>query len=165
VPGARFFQTPRLRPPKTRARALNPAICDAYIVAHQLGRRFLEVFLLMTDLAQYLEEIVEPAVKDFEQNPTSRRHGFLACVTACHGVDYLAYPDDPRTLRQRFEHECSDFKVVNDVGHAFKHVFIGNPRQEKCRQRPAGPAPPRRPVRVARNSPRASRAREIGQKG
>ena len=30
--------------------------------------------------------------------------------------------------------------------------------QEKCRRRPAGPAPPRRRTRVALNSPRASRA-------
>jgi hypothetical protein len=79
----------------------------------------------MTDLAQYLEEIVEPTVKDFEQNPTSRRDAFLACVAVCHGVDYLAYPDDPRTLRQSFERESQDFKIVNDVGHTFKHVFIG----------------------------------------
>ncbi len=29
--------------------------------------------MLMSDLAQYLEEIVGPTVKDFEENPTSRR--------------------------------------------------------------------------------------------
>ena len=79
----------------------------------------------MSDLAQYLDEIVEPTIKDLEANPTSRRHAFLACVAACHGVDYLAYPDDPRTLRQQFTHQCVDFKIIDDVGHAFKHVVVG----------------------------------------
>jgi hypothetical protein len=79
----------------------------------------------MSDLAQYLEEIVEPTVKDFEANPTSRRYAFLACVAACHGVDYLAYPGDPRTLRQQFGHKSADFKIIDDVGHAFKHVVAG----------------------------------------
>jgi hypothetical protein len=80
----------------------------------------------MTDLELYLQEIVEPTVKDFEQHPTSRRHAFIACVAVCHGVDYLAYPKDPRALRQQFEHQSLDFKIANDVGHAFKHVVQGN---------------------------------------
>jgi hypothetical protein len=81
--------------------------------------------MLMTDLEQYLVEIVDPTVKDFEDNPTSRRHAFLACVTVCHAVDYLAYPEDPRTLRQQFEHQSPEFKIANDVCHAFKHVVQG----------------------------------------
>jgi hypothetical protein len=79
----------------------------------------------MTDLELYLQEIVEPTVKDFEQHPTSRRHAFLCCVAVCHGVDYLAYPKDPRALRQQFEHQSPDFKIANDVGHAFKRVIQG----------------------------------------
>jgi hypothetical protein len=81
--------------------------------------------MLMTDLEQYLTEIVDPTLKDLEQNPTSRRHAFLACVVACHAVDYLAFPQDPRTLRQQFERQSAEFKIVNDVGHAFKHVVQG----------------------------------------
>jgi hypothetical protein len=99
--------------------------------------------MLMSDLAQFLEEIVEPTITDFEKNPTSRRHAFLACVAACHGVDYLAYPDDPRTLRQQFEHQSREFKIVNDVGHAFKHVVQGRPTAPRMKasqvvQRPPG---------------------------
>lgn len=82
--------------------------------------------MLMTDLEQYLIEIVDPTLKDFEQNPTSRRHAFLACVATCHAVDYLAFPTGPRTLRQQFERQSPEFKVVNDVGHAFKHVVQGS---------------------------------------
>lgn len=81
--------------------------------------------MLMTDLEQYLAEIVVPTLKDFEANPLSRRHAFLACVTACHAVDYLAYPNGPRKLREQFERQSSDFKIVSDVGHAFKHVVQG----------------------------------------
>jgi hypothetical protein len=97
----------------------------------------------MSDLAQFLEEIVEPTIADFEKNPASRRHAFLACVAACHGVDYLAYPDDPRTLRQKFEHQSGTFKIVNDVGHAFKHVVQGRPTAPRMKasqvvQRPPG---------------------------
>ena len=99
--------------------------------------------MLMSDLVQYLEEIVEPTISDFEKNPTSRRHAFLACVAACHGVDYLAYPDDPRTLRQQFERQSPAFKIVNDVGHAFKHVVQGRPAAPRMKasqvvQRPPG---------------------------
>ena len=50
----------------------------------------------MKDLEWYLGEIVDPTLKDFEDNPSSRRHAFLACVVAfCHAVDYLAYPGRP----------------------------------------------------------------------
>jgi hypothetical protein len=34
----------------------------------------------MEDLERYLKEMVQPTVDDFEANPTSRRHAFLACV-------------------------------------------------------------------------------------
>jgi hypothetical protein len=46
----------------------------------------------MEDLKSYLDAIAEPTIKDFENNPTSVRHAFLACVAVFHGIDYLAYP-------------------------------------------------------------------------
>jgi hypothetical protein len=96
----------------------------------------------MTDLAQYLEEIVEPTVRDFEQNPTSRRHAFLACVAVCHGADYLAFPDDAGALRQRFEHQSREFKIANDVGHAFKHVVQGRRSDPRMKASEVIPRPP-----------------------
>ncbi len=78
----------------------------------------------MEDLARYLGDIVEPTVKDFENNPTSVRHAFLACVVVFHGVDYLAYPrTKPATLRQQFGRQSDAFKTVDRVAHAFKHVI------------------------------------------
>jgi hypothetical protein len=96
----------------------------------------------MTDLEQYLIEIVDPTLKDFEANPTSRRQAFLACVVAFHAVDYLAFPNDPRTLRQQFEHQSSAFKIVNDVGHAFKHVVQGRPSDPRLKQSEVISRPP-----------------------
>jgi hypothetical protein len=39
------------------------------------------------DYMRYLEEIVEPTVKEFEENPTSVRRAFLACVAVFHAVE------------------------------------------------------------------------------
>ena len=98
--------------------------------------------MLMTDLEQYLVEIVDPTLRDFEANPVSRRHAFLACVAACHAVDYLAYPNDPRTLRQQFAGRSPEFKIVNDVGHAFKHVVQGRPSEPRMKQSEVISRPP-----------------------
>jgi hypothetical protein len=38
---------------------------------------------------RYLDDIVEPTITDFENNPTSVRHAFLACVATFHTVDYI----------------------------------------------------------------------------
>jgi hypothetical protein len=84
----------------------------------------------MEDLERYLDEIAEPTIKDFEDNPTSVRHAFLACVAVFHGIDYLAYPRKrPSTLRQQFRSKSPAFKIVDDVAHAFKHVIAGNPEK------------------------------------
>jgi hypothetical protein len=96
----------------------------------------------MKDLEWYLVEIVDPTLKDFDEHPTSRRHAFLACVVTCHAVDYLAYPADPRSLRQQFEHQSAAFKLVNDVGHAFKHVVQGRPSAPRMKQSDVIQRPP-----------------------
>ena len=76
----------------------------------------------MEDLERYLEEIVVPTVKDFDEHPTSVRHAFLACVAAFHAVDYMAHPRKSRTLRQRWGNQSEAFRRVDEVAHAFKHV-------------------------------------------
>ena len=77
------------------------------------------------DLTRYLDEIVDPTIIDLENNRTSVRHTFLACVAVFHAIDYIAHPGKPRTLRQIFRKESSDFATVDDVAHAFKHVSAG----------------------------------------
>lgn len=79
----------------------------------------------MEDFVRYIHEIVEPTLRDFEENPSSVRHAFLACVVACHSVDYLTYPKRATQRRQAFVKRSADFKIVDDVAHAFKHVIVG----------------------------------------
>ena len=88
----------------------------------------------MEDMLRYLDKIVEPTIKDFEQNPTSVRHAFLACVATFHSIDYLAYPRKrPAMLRQKFGQRSPDFKIVDEVAHAFKHVVAGNRSRPKLK--------------------------------
>src|SRR5262245_31592580 len=82
----------------------------------------------MEDLVRYLDEIVEPTVKDMEAHPTSVRHAFLACVAVFHSIDHLAHPRKSRSLREQYKRESPDFALVDRVAHAFKHVVSGNPR-------------------------------------
>lgn len=76
----------------------------------------------MEDLQRYIREIVNPTVTEFTQHPASVRHGFMACVTLFHAVDYLAHPRKPQSLRQAWCKQSADFLVVDKVAHAFKHV-------------------------------------------
>jgi hypothetical protein len=80
----------------------------------------------MVDVQSYLDDIVVPTVSDFEGNPTSIRHAFLACVVVFHTVDYLASPKKARTIRQECCVGSADFKLVDDIAHAFKHVAVGH---------------------------------------
>jgi hypothetical protein len=75
----------------------------------------------------YMIEMVDPTINDFEANPGSRRHAFLACLATFHSIDYLAYPGKSANLRDRFRRENTDFAVIDRVAHAFKHVESGDP--------------------------------------
>jgi hypothetical protein len=83
----------------------------------------------MNDLQRYKKDFIVPTIEDFEKDPTSVRLAFLACVAAFHGVDYLAWPDKPSTLRQKLRKNAL-FNTVDEVAHAFKHVATSR-RQEK----------------------------------
>ena len=43
------------------------------------------------DLTRYLDEIVDPTIIDLENNRTSVRHTFLACVAVFHAIDRLSW--------------------------------------------------------------------------
>jgi hypothetical protein len=77
-------------------------------------------------LEQYLDLIVEPTFKDFERNPSSVRHAFLACVATFHAVDRAAYPSPPGNLRKTWRDESMEFIIVDMVAHHFKHVISGD---------------------------------------
>ena len=81
----------------------------------------------MEDLEQYIHEFVAPTVADFERNPSSVRHGFLACVVLFHAVDYLTYPKSSAGMRQKWRRKSADFALIDKVAHAFKHVATPSP--------------------------------------
>jgi len=112
----------------------------------------------MEDMVLYLEDIVTPTIKDFEANPTSVRHAFLACVATFHAIDYLAYPDKSANVRQRAREASPAFATVDLVAHAFKHVASGNPNKKRLK---AGEVVVRRP----RNSTRQSGICRVGTMG
>jgi hypothetical protein len=82
----------------------------------------------MEDLVRYLNEIVDPTVKDLEARPSSVRQAFLTCVAVFHSIDYLAYPRKSGNLRKTWREQSPEFALVDDVAHAFKHVVACNPK-------------------------------------
>jgi hypothetical protein len=79
------------------------------------------------EIQRYLEQIVNPTIKDIEANPTSVRHAFLAALAVFHSIDYLPRRSkSPSGLRDRFRKRCADFAIVDRIAHAFKHVEAGS---------------------------------------
>jgi hypothetical protein len=74
------------------------------------------------DADRYFEQIVDPTIADFEANPTSVRHAFLAAVAVFHTIDYLNAKRD----RKNFRDANADFALVDRIAHAFKHVHTGH---------------------------------------
>jgi hypothetical protein len=75
----------------------------------------------MITLQRYLDIIVEPTFKDFQRNPTSIRHGYLACVATYHAVDRAAYPEEAQVLAEQWREESQEFMLIEEVAMYFKH--------------------------------------------
>lgn len=67
---------------------------------------------------RYLDEIVDPTVKEYESEPTSVRRAMLACIATYHAIEYLGL----KRQREEFWQECPDFALVDRICHAAKHV-------------------------------------------
>lgn len=81
------------------------------------------------EIERYFEQIVDPTIADFEANPTSVRHAFLAAVAVFHAIDYL----NAGSHRKKFRESNADFALVDRIAHAFKHVetgHVGNPHNQ-----------------------------------
>lgn len=74
----------------------------------------------MNDLSRYLDLIVDPTITDFQRNPTSVRHAFLACLVTYHAIDRVRSP--PGNLRKKWGKESLEFAAVDLIAHRFKHV-------------------------------------------
>jgi hypothetical protein len=73
-------------------------------------------------LSRYLDKIVTPTFEDFERNPFSMRHAFLACLVTYHAVDRMAYPQKSKTLVDKWRKKSFEFSLVEIVALQFKHV-------------------------------------------
>lgn len=78
----------------------------------------------MRDLAQYIEQIVEPTFKEYQRNSQSLRHAYLACVTIFHAVDRVAFAlgKKRKLMRDKWGEESLAFRLVDTITHHFKHV-------------------------------------------
>ena len=78
----------------------------------------------MEALTRYLKVIVEPTVEEFQHNPFSLRHCYLACAATYHSIDRAAEitKKRPATLRQVWGRKSMEFKLVDIVAHDFKHI-------------------------------------------
>jgi hypothetical protein len=74
-------------------------------------------------LQQYIDYIVEPTFKEFEHNPKSMRHAYLACVVAYHAIDRAAYPKRPGALKKIWRSQSFEFVIVDMIAHKFKHII------------------------------------------
>jgi len=81
----------------------------------------------VSDLASYIEVIVEPTYADFLANPSSRR-AFLTCVAILHAVDRVAFPKKPAVLRAQWCRQSLEFRLIDIVAHHFKHVQSSDER-------------------------------------
>lgn len=82
----------------------------------------------MNALVQYLKLIVEPTVQEFQRNPFSLRHCYLACAATYHAIDRAAEMSKkrPATLRQLWGRRSMEFKLVDIVAHDFKHIHASD---------------------------------------
>ena len=82
----------------------------------------------MNALTQYLKLIVEPTVEEFQRNPFSLRHCYLACTATYHSIDRAAEMSKKRaaTLRQVWCGKSTEFKLVDIVAHDFKHIHASD---------------------------------------
>jgi hypothetical protein len=99
------------------------------------------------DANRYVTEIVEPTISDFEANPTSVRHAFLACVVTFHSIDYLTYPKRSASRLKLFREKSPEFAMLDRIAHAFKHVETGHPQSAHIQPLKAGDVIERPPAK------------------
>jgi hypothetical protein len=73
-------------------------------------------------LTRYLDDIVEPTFEDYERNPRSLRHAYLACLVAYHAIDRVTYPKNPGNLRKQWNKASIQFAIIDMIAHKIKHV-------------------------------------------
>jgi hypothetical protein len=82
----------------------------------------------MSTLAAYIDEMVKPTFRDFEDEQTPRR-AFLAAVTLMHCVDRAKVDRKASGLKKKGENlrmawgqESTAFNIVDAIANRFKHT-------------------------------------------
>jgi hypothetical protein len=63
----------------------------------------------------FLDQIVEPTFADFEANPGSIRHAYLACVATYHAIDRAGEGVSGRVgnLKKKWREQSLEFVIVD----------------------------------------------------
>lgn len=72
--------------------------------------------------AEYVTEIACPTVRDFRDNPRSRRHAYLACIATFHIKDHLKKAGETG-IENKMRSTCrKSFDLVRSICNGAKHV-------------------------------------------
>jgi len=74
------------------------------------------------DLDEYINRIVDPTFLDFQKNPSSGRHAFLACIVVYHSVDYASFPNKTKEITEYWSKNSIEFAIVDMIANHIKHV-------------------------------------------
>jgi len=74
------------------------------------------------DLDEYINRIVDPTFLDFQKNPSSGRHAFLACIVVYHSVDYASFPNKTKEITESWSKYSIEFVIVDMIANHIKHV-------------------------------------------
>jgi hypothetical protein len=79
---------------------------------------------------EFAAEIVVPTVREFRDNRRSRRHAYLACLTAYHLKDHLKSVEADVESAMKVYGPSRSFEAVRSVCTATKHVEFAGSRSE-----------------------------------
>jgi hypothetical protein len=82
----------------------------------------------------YLRELVEPAIKEFEAEPDNVRRAYTACLFAYHFADAVAVHGKPKdkaerdrylaSIREELASSAPSFRTVEGIANMMKHVEL-----------------------------------------
>ncbi|MDI6654214.1 hypothetical protein QMA67_14925 [Gluconobacter japonicus] len=76
------------------------------------------------DLDEYINRIVDPTFLDFQKNPSSGRHAFLACIVVYHSVDYASFPNKTKEITEYWSKNSIEFAIVDMIANHIKNVKL-----------------------------------------
>ncbi len=75
---------------------------------------------------EYFQDIVLPTMKEFRDEPRSRRRAYLACIALFHLKDYLNKVGE-KGVEERLRDATGDaFDIVRSVCNGAKHVTVNS---------------------------------------